>query len=70
MIREQLDEHPLQSVVVFDAGILVSLIGSHFGGDLFGDDKADFVGILSLDIAELVVEGAQDIAQAVQFRLG
>ena len=55
-------------LVVVLHGVLVGRARYHFGRDLLGDDLADLVGILPIDIAELVVERLDNVAQLVQLR--
>ena len=51
-------------------GVLMGFVSGDFGGDLFGDDLANLVSVLPVNVAKLFIEGAQDVAQAIQFRLG
>jgi hypothetical protein len=69
---------PAKGVVVLDPRVLlvgmllrvlISRVRGDLGRDFFADDPA-LVGVLPFDVAEMVVEGPQDVAEPVQFRLG
>jgi hypothetical protein len=79
VVGKQVHHDSLQGLVVFNAGVLlvriahgvlVGFVGSHLHRDFLADDLADFVGVFPLDIAELVIERLDDVAQAIQLRLG
>ena len=62
-----------ERLVVLDAGVLlvgvlhgvlVGLVGGDLRRDLLGDQPADPVGVGPGDVAELVVEGLEDVARA------
>ncbi len=50
-------------------GVLVGLVRGDLGRNLFGDDLADLVAVLPVDVAELVVERLQDVGQVIKLRL-
>lgn len=77
VVGQEVDHDALQRGVVFDPGgllvvvlhgVLVGRIRGYLGRDLLGDDLADLVAVLPIDIAELVVERLDDVAQLVQHR--
>ena len=65
MIREQADYNPFQRGIVLDSGVfpvvvlhgvLADRVRRHSDQDFLGDDLTDFVAVLPVDIAELVIE--------------
>ena len=77
MIGQQGVHDPLQRGIMLDAGglpvvvlhgVLVGRVRRHLARDIFGDDLADLVGVLPVDIAELIVERLDNVAQWFQFR--
>ena len=78
MVCEQFHNHPLQSIVVFDPGILavrilhgilVGLIRGHFSRDFLCNDLANLVRVFPINVPKLLVERLDDVAQPIQFRL-
>ena len=51
-------------------GVLIGGVGGDGGGELLGDDAADLIGVFPVDVAEEVVELADDGAEVVDFWLG
>ena len=79
MVSQQVDHDPLQRCVVLNPGgflvvvlhgVLVGRVRCHLGRDFFGDDLADLVGILPIDVAKLIVERLDNVAQLVQLWFG
>ena len=56
---------PRRRLVGVSHGILVSLVGGHLRGDFLRDDLPNPVCVLPVNIAELIVERLDDVAQPV-----
>jgi len=78
VVRQQLHHDATQRPVVFDTGVLfigifyrvlVRGIGGDFFRYFFSDDGSNFIPVFPVDVAKQVVEGFDDSAQPVQFRL-
>ena len=78
MVGDDVVHHSFKRTVVFNAGVLdvrifarvlVSAVGGDLGRDFLSDDLANFILILPLDVAEMLVPRVQDVAKAIQFRL-
>src|SRR5262249_45110169 len=50
-------------------GVLVGNVGGHLGRQVFGDHLVHPVGIGPRNVAKLLVEGFEDVAQALQLGL-
>ncbi len=79
IVLEHCRHHARQRLVVLDAGvllvgvllgILVGRVRCHASRNVLGDELADTFGVGPGDIAELVVEGLDDVRESVQLRLG
>ncbi len=79
VIPEYSDHHLGQRLVVLDArvlavgvllGILIGRIGRDLRRNVLGDQPVDAVRIGPGDVAKLVVERLEDVAQEVEFGLG
>lgn len=77
VVGQEVDHDALQRGVVLDPGgflvvvlhgVLVGGIRRYLGRDLLGDNLADLVAVFPIDVAELVVERLDDVAQLVQLR--
>src|SRR5690606_12606197 len=78
MVVEQLQHHAVERLVVLQPRVLLTRVGlrvlvglvlRHARRNLFGDDLANLVGVMPLDVAEQVVELLDDVRQPVQLWL-
>ena len=78
MVGEHADHHLLERPVVLQPRrrpitvphrVLIGLVCRYLAGDLLGNDLADAVRVLPVDVPELVVERLDDVAEPIQFRL-
>ena len=77
MVGQKINHHPLKDFVVFDSSVLfvgvhhrvlIRGVGTHLGGNFFGNHRVDFIGVFPADIAEQVIERPNNVAQLIQFR--
>jgi hypothetical protein len=79
VVLEHGHHHPAQGAVVFDAcvlgvavalRVLIRLVGCDAAWDVLGDEPLHAVRVGPVDVAELVVERAQDVGEPLQLRVG
>ncbi len=79
VVVQDRDHDPGEGFVVLDPGVLLvgvlhgvlkGGVGGDLGGDVLGDELVDAVGVGPGNVAELVVEGLEDVGEPVEFRLG
>src|SRR5581483_11477287 len=77
VVGQQIRNDPLKRLIVLDAGVLpvgvllrvlVGFIGRYLRRYLLSDHLPDFVSVFPVDVAKLLIERLDDVAQAVQFR--
>lgn len=77
VVRDEFQHHPIQRLVVFQLRVLfvgvslrvlVGLVLRHACRNLLGDDLANLVTVLPLDVAKHIVEGLDDVRQLVDIR--
>jgi len=78
VVGQQLQHHAVKRLVVLQFGvllvgvrlrILISLVLRHTRRDILGDDLADLVLVLPLDVAEQIVESLDDRRELVDICL-
>lgn len=76
MIGQEICHDALERFVVLDArvlavgmfhGVLIRFIRRHLRGNLFADHCLDLVAVLPIDIAELIIERLDDVAESIEF---
>ena len=72
MVRQQFDNGPLQSLVMFNSSVLlvrvlhrvlISFIGGNLRRQLFGNNLSNFIDILPINVSKRFVEGLEDVAE-------
>src|SRR5437773_995052 len=55
-------------LVVVSLGVLIGPVGCDLGGDFLGDQPLHAISVSPRDVAEVVVEGLDDVRETIKFR--